>query len=636
MKTMRLFAALPLFLAACTSTGASPGLPPAEFTPIAGNDGVLVWSAGADAWFADPKDHALHAALSILDTRLVELPEEISQPDFPIEALQLALDVIASPMSLRIALEQQAAPGALPFRAQLTVDSRAGDTSEAMAERLSAILTRYGVPSLGQAQAMHGLQVVPLGPISAYHGALGNQLVIAVNDVKTDTPALGSLDLPAGVKPFFAFKIDYGQIGDAMAQAARIAAASAGQDGGDVDLASMMWIKGTTAQGGMGFGPDRLYGSNRTQKFVSSARQNGLMPSGPLSARDIALVPSDATWAALGRVNPDGFVELIRKGIQAQMKAHEGAGDIDPFEMLENFTGFDVQVDLFDNLGQTVGAYTSDTTGGGGWTSLVVFAAVTNEKKLRETLAWAESEINGAAAAHAKGYVALRVQHPGGQHVTTLTFPGLPVPLELSYALADGYVFFALSPQALVAAIQQAKSGKDDLSDNARFGELAGQHLDDLYSISFVDTPRLTRDGYSLVNMGCAAIVNALRSKSDSTREPGMIMPSYHEIENGAKAFVQVARIAGDDMVVTWQADRSMLVNACGVSGLIGGVSGVSAILAPVFILPKIKEAKHAAEAREALELEDALDTEEAMEGQEEIEETGDDDTPPVPENDPK
>ncbi len=640
MNTTRSLALFVLFFAACTSSPSSRALPAAEFTPIAGDDGVMVWSAGADAWFVDEKDEELHSALTMLDTRLAELPDEIEEPDFPLDALLFGLDVMASPMSLRLALRKEAQPGQLPFRAQLTVEPCNGEDSAVMAERLSTILTQYGVPSLGKSEAVHGLQMVPLGPMSAYHGALGNELVIAVNDVATDMPKLGSLDLPESVRPIFAFKVDYRQIGGAMAQAMQFAAASAGGDeeASDAAMAGMMWMQNTTVQGGMGYGADRLYGASRTQNYVTAAKASNLFPSRPLTEREIAMIPSDATWAAIWRMNPRGIVTVMRQAIAAQIKQQSDA-EIDPFAMLQAFTGFDIEADLFDTLGETAGAYTSDTTGGGGWTSLVAFSAVKDEKKMRETIAWAESEINSLAAAQAQGYVALRVRHIDGQHISTLTFPGLPIPLELSYALADGYVYFALNPRALLAAIGQAKEGRDGLASNPRFVDVAGKNLEDLYSLSFIDTPRFVRDGYSLVGMGCAALDNALRSKSDTARDPGIVLPSYPALEKGSKAFAQLGRIDGDDMVVTWQADRSMLVNACGVSGLIGGVNGVAAFASLVGLAATQNDKKRAEQALEkAMQLEDETmgeedDVEEAMD---ELDDMMDETSPPQPApNDP-
>lgn len=645
MNTTRLLApAFLLAFAACSANPGSRALPPAEFVPVAGDDGVMVWSGGADAWLVDEKDRELRSALALVDARISELPEELEQPEFPLDAIRFAIDVLASPMSLRLALDKQA-NAMLPFRAQLTVEAREGESSEAMAERLSAILGQYGVPSLGKSESMHGLSTVPLGPLSAYHGALGNQLVVAVGDVEVDMPKFGSLDLPEDVRPFFAFKVDYRQIGDAMTQAVQIAAASAGQDADelrDASLGAMMWMQDTVVQGGMGYGSDRLYGATRTQGYVTAARDNQLLASGPLDEKDLKRIPSDATWAAVWRMNPKGVMAVMRQAITAQVQ-QQGGADVDPFEMIENVSGLDVEEDLFDTFGETAGMYTSVATGGGGWTSVVAFSAVANEKKLRETMAWVESEINSLAAAQAEGYVSLRVRHVDGQHLTTLTFPGLPIPVELSYALADGYVYFALSPQALLAAIRQARDGESGLAQNPRFAEVAGASLDDVYSIAFVDVPALVRDGYSLVNLGCAALDNALRSKSDPARDPGIVMPSYHELEQGAKAFVQIGRLEGDDSVVTWQADRSVLVNACGMSGLVGGLNGVAAF-AGLIAFVKIAEDKRAEAALEqAMELEE---TQEAMEDaldqlEEEMDDMGDPEdegTPPVPvpENDPK
>jgi prepilin-type processing-associated H-X9-DG protein len=101
---------------------------------------------------------------------------------------------------------------------------------------------------------------------------------------------------------------------------------------------------------------------------------------------------------------------------------------------------------------------------------------------------------------------------------------------------------------------------------------MGGDSLDDAIQVSFMDTPKLIAGGFGMVSMGMAALANAVRSPS-SDRDPGLIMPSFAKLTDGAKACVYVARLNGDDLMMTGQSDRSVLVNACGAVGMLGGAT---------------------------------------------------------------
>src|SRR4029077_20108879 len=111
------------------------------------------------------------------------------------------------------------------------------------------------------------------------------------------------------------------------------------------------------------------------------------------------------------------------------------------------------------HLGETIGMYSSDTTGGGGLMSMVAFVEVKNADGLNQTMARIRGMLNQIGQQQAKGYVRIGERDLGGQKVMTLTFPGIPIPLEVCWGVADGYLYAAASPNAFLAAVQQGKSG---------------------------------------------------------------------------------------------------------------------------------------------------------------------------------
>ena len=313
MKASALLALLPLAaLTACTSTVGSSGSPraaePAPYVPPDNQDGLVLYSAGVDAWFADPKDARLRAALDLVDERVAELPAELDEPELPADAILLALEMFASPMSLRAKVVENPAA---PVQAQWTVESDSPERARDVAARFSALLAEHGVPSLGKNEAHAGMQTLPLGPFNAYHGVLGERrpssFAVALGEVELEELDLGTLDLPAGVRPFLAWKVDYGQYAKALAMVVGSMMPPGAAEGGGtpatVNPFSALGLADTVVTGGVGHGKDRMYGAMRTLNYVPAARASDLLASGPLAEREIAIVPSDATRAAVGRMN---------------------------------------------------------------------------------------------------------------------------------------------------------------------------------------------------------------------------------------------------------------------------------------------------------------------------------------------
>src|SRR5690606_24824190 len=94
-----------------------------------------------------------------------------------------------------------------------------------------------------------------------------------------------------------------------------------------------------------------------------------------------------------------------------------------------------------------------------------------------------------------------------------------------------------------------------------------------LASISFVDSSRTIRDGYTLTSMVGSAMANLVRSpiaggrENAAAREPGLVVPPYRDLVAGAKPMVSVSYWSGDDLITEATGDRSVLVNGAATSG---------------------------------------------------------------------
>ncbi len=558
---------LAVLAAGCSSTGGSGTGPSSaaarpEFRPIQGEHVLYVWSAGMDAWLVDPKDAGVRQALRQLDARLMELPAELEQPEFPADAITLAAQSFMGPMSLSIAPAEGDAAAQMPVSVMMQFRAPTADEARVRAEQLTQLLTDMEVPSLGIDEAFHGLAVVPLGPFDVHHGVArdgrADTLLVAANGLDLREVDLGTLDLPAGVTPVAAFKIDYGALSDLIETFAGPEAAEG--------LASM-GLDQLVIQAGMGQGADRSFGSMRTLGWVSMARENGSLPSGSIERRALELVPQDATVAIVGRTSFDSVIDGIRQAAALQ-PAMDG-GD-DPIAMVGEMLGIDLERDLFDNLGETYGFYLSDSTGGGGVFSAVAFLQVGNEAGLRSGLTRLEAHLTSMAVEQELPPMGVRHSMHGGADIATFAMQGLPIPIELSWTIHGGWFLAAASPQGLRAAIDQISEPDGSLLDNDRFRDEVRGSLDDLMSVSFLDVPRFVREGYPLAVMMGAALSNGLSSAAHPDRVPTGIVPSLRDLMRDAHATVALGRIEGDDLVITSQGDRSMLVQMAGIVGAMG------------------------------------------------------------------
>jgi len=568
--------------AASSPRGASVPSTGPESVPSAAPGPVLrIDFAGWDAILADPRDAGLRRALSMLDDRLLELPAELGGPPIPPGVVELVLDVMSSPFSLSMDVADGGdSAQASPVRAQLTVRRASVEEADALALRFGALLSLLApvpaVPVEGQ-PSLKSL-AMPNGRLVYGKPSDGASFLVSWGEPAPSEPTLGSLGLPRGVEPVLALEFDAARLREPLESMFE----EATEDEAARVVFECLGLLGEDPLGitfAFGHGSDRAHIAMRCRNWVKMAARLGSLATEPLSKADLHLVPADATQASVERVDLRAILSFL------EMLDREEEGDL--LAKIESTLGLDLEADVFAPLGKTVGFYMSDTTGGGGLASLVAFLAVEDGAKVAQTLDKAIVAIHELAKGEASGHVRVRPWDHSGAACHSLTFPGLPIPIEPSLGISDGFLFLAATPQALVAAIDQARGNAPGLLAHPGFRHPPAGSFDDLQAVSFSDTPRLLNDGYGLAGLLASALANGVRSPSDPAREPGLVLPPYDELLAGARPSILLSRIQGDDLVIVGECDRSAMAN---LTAWLGGPASLilGAGLAATAVIPNV------------------------------------------------
>ena len=239
-----------------------------------------------------------------------------------------------------------------------------------------------------------------------------------------------------------------------------------------------------------------------------------------------------------------------------------------------------LRTDVIDCVGGSFAYYMSDSTGGGGLGSSIILIGLQDRErflkahgklvaKARELMEQNLHEMPGP-------YLKLDSWKDGTVEMNSLRMRGLPVPFELTYAATSKWLVLGMTPQAVTAAARQCE-GKGDggIMTNPRVAEVVKSRASQLIGLKFMDTPRMVREGYTVLAMLGTAVANGVRSPIDAARDPGLVVPTPHDLLKGAKAAVTMSYWDGDALVTEGRTDRSLLVNA-------GGAIGFMTQLAPV------------------------------------------------------
>lgn len=529
----------------------------------------------------DPKDAALKKALGMFPARLNELPGEI--PDMPeqiVPVIDSLSKFVTRPGRFAITYTPNfAAGGAMGYG--LILSSRFSDKAgaDALETQVLELISEENpgfeateserFPSLTEV-------VIPVAPIrfGSREGKNGSSYDVvwgAVTDADAPFTAIPKPTLPG--KNLVNGSMNFEALG-AIVNMGQSAISGAMQNSGQApvqfsrELAEWGLVGMDAMQ--MHFESSYVDGAVRSRATLTNVEklqeQMGT-DTGGLSAADLAAIPAEATSASMTLLSTKPLLKLIG-ALKARFPEAQEALD-----QFHGMTDVDLETDLLATVGGVMGFYTSETTGGGGPGSMVLLMSFADRAKFLE----AHGKLGAAARGMLENgpeemqmagkYVRLRTWKSGANEVMSVTFPGVPVPLEISYAATDRWFVVGLTPQAVVGALAQIE-GKGDKGIATR-AEVAAQMPKgkEIVSVSFSDTARSVKDGYTIASMAGSAVANAMRSPSDPSREPGIIVPSYKDLVKGVKSKVEVSYREGSSVIVDGIADPSMLVGMASAMG---------------------------------------------------------------------
>ncbi len=538
---------------------------------------LLVWEHARPLdFFGDHKDASLRRAFEMLPARLAHLRTEIPDlEDAPPQVIDALVGFLSLPVRIAV-IDRGPDPetGAPGFGAVIQFAARDEQHAARLHETMKSLAEMAPVqPELRDSERFPGMMeidapmgVVALGPQRAENGAWRYELRLA--HLGETAPLFAALPAPPqGASPLARGLIDLGAFAPLTGMLGMMAAAqepAAGAIFKSLEAEGFIGPDAMTLEFSLGHGDGWLIGRGVAKDAVTKSASLASMQS-PLADSDLRAIPADATAALLGRHDWSKTWEWLVSLIEV---SPEGA------EMLAMFTertGVDLGRDVVGALGTVTGAYTSESSGGGGMLSAVGLVSVKDRSRLVTACDRLCATANQAIDDVEDGpgdYVRLRRWTMGGIDYIGLRFDGLPIPIELTGAITDRWLIAGFTPQAVAAAIDQA-AGRGDagISANPAFTRALPIPLDRVSALEFIDSPRQLRAGYGLTSLLMSAINNGVRIPGSGGESPASILPPFRALAADAKPMLQVATIEGDDLVIHWRLDRSALVNMTGAVG---------------------------------------------------------------------
>ncbi len=531
-------------------------------TPATAQESMLEFHfAGLDACATSPKDAGAMSAIRMLGDRLADLEQELDMRPEEGELMRLAWDALTGAMSLRV----QTSEGEVPIAVALStrpMDEGAG----ALRDRIIHMAQMSGLP-MEEDDTGGALFGTPMGPASLQVVGDGDAAMTSLTFGDTepaplDIPGYG---LPAGATPVMSFRADLSMISGMLMPFIEME---------DPRLAETInatgWVgpDAPTIEAASGYTDDASLFIARVRNARAAMAASGVDPEVTFLPAHLRAVPGDAV-----RVVAFPFT------FESMLASLDAAGGAEAVEEVSRELGVDVRAQIIDNLGPRMLVYQSDTTGGGGLFSTVLIAQLQDAGAFADAHRAIVSKVNAMAEQEADGYLRIATREQGGAEVFTLTTPGLPVPLELSWAVANGTLIAAASPASLDAALAQMADPAQSILDNPMFQQAVGGMMPDggASSISYADTPRLARRGYGFASLLASGIANATRSPADPDRVSRSLMPLFNEFAEGIRPSATVSGWDGDDFVTRMVADRSMLVLAAGGLASLAEMQGIIA-----------------------------------------------------------
>jgi hypothetical protein len=551
-------------------------------TVATGDDDKVVFAVervALSGFLVDEKDQPLAKALAMLPARIHELPHQI--PDMPGEVLpviDLALGMLSQPARVALVYDETMSGGAWGYGGLISF--RTGGEEEAgqyhaaiggmMASAMPSFKPSAGMRVEGMNDVMLPFGLLSYGPREGADGWRYEVIAGSVSDADAPFDAMPDAAW-RGFSPVIRGHLDFEGLNPAASIARTMATGYVGDDA-EVEeifngLHEMKILGDNTLKIDFQLGyTDEMSVSQFVVEGYGEVEGMWAASHETLTRSDFAVIPADADVAAIGSMTWDWVQEMVDGLADDGIPVHES------LEQFEQLTGVNMMDDVLGSLGGKFAYYTSDATGGGSFASMVVLVGLEDRGRFKAADAKLRKFAHTMIDQHmplGPGYIRATDWRADGVDLVSLRFPGLPVPFELTYALTEDWLVFGATPQAALAAARQASgSGDRGILANPAFSEMLPNGKQ-LVSASFIDTKSLMRSGYPLVSLVGSAVANGMRSPFNPEREPGLIVPTYADLADGAKATVQVSYWDGDDWITESYGDRSQLVNLTGGLGMV-------------------------------------------------------------------
>ncbi len=540
--------------------------------------------AGLDACAATGKDAAAHDAFKLLGQRLLELEHELELEPEAGQAIGLAWDMFSGAMALQVSLTDEQPGIALGLTSRPSGDA----TAASVLERLTRFAQMGGVPmEPDDSGAMMFDSPAGPGSLSLVEDAGGPAASLRVGALEPASLSMDSPLMPEGASTMMQLRMDLEGLSMFLLPMIERDAP---------EVAQMLTETGWLGEGAplieyaMGATEDATLMRARLHDVARLLTQAGAGPDVVFARDDLRAIPSDAVRLY---AKPASF-----KTLSDMIDTIEQETGEDILGKTNRELGIDLRGDVLDNMGPRQVLYMSDSTGGGGLLSSIALLDVRDPARLARAHARFVARFNEEMEDQARGYLRIHASKRHGSEVFTLMTPGLPVPLELSWAIAEGRLVVALSPVSLDAALAQLKSGKDSILESASFQTAVLSRMPEqgASSVTFADTPRLARRGYGIVNLLLSGLANGLRSPESPDRVASPLMPPFGDFNENVRPFGMIAYWEGDDYMVDAEADRSILVNMAAGAASVADMQGVAiAAIGGGVMLPALGKARESA-----------------------------------------
>ena len=535
--------------------------------------------AGGASLFASPKDDGLKRALSMIPDRFSELRAAIPElQEIPEPIIKMFLTLSTHPMRMaatdRGVDPDTGLPGIGLVASWKMSGADAAKDARAIHSGITGLMLQAGGGmKISPSQVHEGFSEMPLpfGALSFGPRQSGNtwryeMLFGLVPDA--DEPFLALPDAPAGLDTVFRGSLDLAAWTPIVQMFGGMAMMMIPNGG---EIMKNLRTRGITGPDAMAFEATSGYRGGEGYKRVVSRRMKRFaphmgMPTENLGADAFSVIPADATFAQIKRADLGFIWQELKKQIETNAPGHLA-------EFTQEFTkqtGLDIEADLIEPLGTTHAVYLSDSTGGGSFLSGVGVFWLDDAPRMRASLAKLLTMFNEAVKSEIEGPFGVRFVtfDQGDVHFMQLRTPGLPIPIEPTFAIAGNKLIAAATPQAcLAAALQVQGRARGDLRSNKAMQSM-DLSLENAHALLFVDSQRTLRTAYPYASLLGSALSNAVRSHENDSREPGIVIPPYTTLVEGVKPMVAIGFWDGEDYVMDMRADSSILVNACGMLGV--------------------------------------------------------------------